>query len=87
MKSINIKTSTCENCVGTSEGVKLNLTGEVVGEFLDGVPCTTNIMNKKGLDTFQNGLVSSFDGQLDEDTEDEFEMKQMGACYKVKIHN
>ena len=44
-------------------------------------------MNKKGLDTFRNGLVSSFDGQLDEDTEDEFEMKQMGACYKVKIHN
>ena len=69
--------------MGTSEGVRLNLTGEVVGEFLDGVPCTTNVLNKKELNTFRDGLVSSFDGQLDEDTEDEYEMKQMGACFKV----
>ena len=70
--------------MGNSEGVKLNLTGEVVGEFLNGVPCTTNVLNKKELFTFIDGHVSSFDGQLDEDTEDEHEMKQMGACYKVK---
>ena len=69
--------------MGTSEGVRLNLTGEVVGEFLDGVPCTTNVLNKKELNTFRDGLISSFDGQLDEDTEDEYEMKQMGACFKV----
>ena len=83
IKSVNIKTASCDNCVGTSEGVRLNLTGEVVGEFLDGVPCTTNVLNKKELNTFRDGLVSSFDGQLDEDTEDEYEMKQMGACFKV----
>ena len=79
--SINIRGPACvgEGCSGPGVGVKLNLTGEVIGEFLGGVPCTTNVL------TLTGDNVNTFDGKNEDGSEDLEEKKNMGACYKVLI--
>ena len=77
--SINIRGSPCvgEGCSGPGVGVKLNLTGEVIGEFLSGVPCTTNV-----LELTEDNIIT-YDGKNADGSEDENEKKKMGACFKV----
>ena len=60
--------------------VIVSLRGEVIGEFLGGVPCTTNTMTlaRSGVDD-----VSSWDGKLEDGSDDIEEEKQMGTCFKV----
>ena len=80
VNSLTIKTAECVNC--GQEGVKVSLAGEVIGEFLDGVPCSTNTLDHaSGLD-FTTGGSARFDGKVD-GAEDEIEKKKMGACFKV----
>jgi hypothetical protein len=80
INSINITTAACVDC--GQEGVKVSLAGEVIGEFLDGVPCSTNTLNHASSLDFSTGSSVRFDG-LAEGEEDEIEKKNMGACFKV----
>ena len=77
--SINIQTEACDNC-SPEQGVIVSLRGEVIGEFLGGVPCTTNTMTmtSSGLDN-----VNTWDGKMEDGSDDLEEEKQMGTCYKV----
>ena len=81
--SINIKTASCEGCSRDQEGVRVSLRGEVIGEALAGVPCATGLLDTAGAADFSSGSVASFDGRLEDDTEDEVERRSMGTCYKV----
>ena len=81
--SINIKTASCEGCSRDQEGVRVSLRGEVIGEALAGVPCATGLLDTAGTADFGSGSVASFDGRLEDDTEDEVERRSMGTCYKV----
>ena len=83
LHSINIKTATCEGCSQDAEGARLTLMGEVIGEALTGYPCSTNILDTDLVTDFSSGSVASFDGKLDEDTEDAEERRSMGSCFKV----
>ena len=84
LNSINIKTALCQGCQGI-EGVRVSLTGEVIGEFLDGVPCSTNTLNHAHSIDFTTDSIASFDGHVDgvEDEENTEEKLSMGTCYKV----
>ena len=83
LHSINIKTDSCEDCDQGAEGARLRLMGEVIGEALTGYPCSTNILNTDLVTDFSSGTVASFDGKLNEDTEDAVERRSMGSCFKV----
>ena len=83
LHSINIKTASCEGCSQDREGARLTLMGEVIGEALTGYPCSTNILDTDLVTDFSSGSVASFDGKLDEDTEDTEERRSMGSCFKV----
>ena len=82
LNSVNIHTALCQGC--STEGVRLRLTGEVIGEFLGGVPCFTNTMDHKNSTDFSTGSIARFDGHL-EGVEDEVEKFSMGACFKVVL--
>ena len=80
INSINIKTLSCVNCDNdSSAGVTLSLRGEVIGEFLDGVPCSTNTLEG----VFTDGGVTTVDGDHEDGTVDVGEEEQMATCYKV----
>ena len=85
LHSINIKTESCDGCSQDSEGARLRLMGEVVGEALPGYPCFTNILDTELVTDYSPGSVASFDAKLDDDTEDTTERRSMGSCYKVGI--
>ena len=80
LNSITIKTASCDDC--GQEGAKVSLSGEVIGGFLDGFPCSTNTLNHVNSLDFLAGSSVSFDGHQ-EGEEDEVEKKAMGACFKV----
>ena len=61
----------------------MSLTGEVVGEFLDGVPCSTSTLDHLSSLDFSSGNSARFDGHDEEGVEDGIEKKIMGACFKV----
>jgi len=86
LHSINIKTESCEGCSQDSEGVRLKLMGEVVGEALHGYPCSTNILDTELVTDYRPGSVASFDAKLDDDTEDTKERRSMGSCYKAPLN-
>ena len=41
INSISVRTGSCRGCSPGREGGRVSLTGEVIGEFLQGVPCST----------------------------------------------
>lgn len=82
ISSITINTAQCKDC--GKEGVRVSLSGEVIGEFLDGVPCSTNTLDHTGLD-FTAGGSARFDG-LAEGEDNEVEKSKMGACFKAPLN-
>ena len=80
MHSINVKTAEIGSQAFQDLGIIVSLRGEVIGEFLGGVPCTTNTMS---LTRSGQGHVSSWDGKLEDGSDDIEEEKQMGTCFKV----
>lgn len=85
VQSINIKTSECEDCQEEEAGVRLSLRGEVIGEFINGIPCWTNLLTHLDTTTFRSGQVASFDGR-EEEEEDREERERLGACYKAPLN-
>jgi len=84
VNSISVKPSSCVeglNCL--SQAFEFKFIGEVIGEFLGGIPCMTNV-----LDTViaNNGTIAYFDGLKEDGTEDETERMKMGGCFKAPLN-
>lgn len=86
INSVNIKTALCQGC-GEGEGVRLSLTGEIIGEFLDGVPCNTNTLNHADSLDFTAGSTTTFDGHIEGvEEKNKEEQLSMGTCFKAPLN-
>ena len=61
----------------------VKLRGERNGNYLDGVPCNTRILDHQSSTDFAGG-VAVFDGRMD-GVDDEEEKEMMGNCFEVRI--
>ena len=68
--------------------MEVSLRGEFIGEFINGTPCSTNLLTHLDRTTFLPGTVAKFDGRDDgeEEQEDSDEKVRMGACYKAPLN-
>ena len=86
LQSVNIKTEQCEGCEGRGAGVRLSLRGEFIGEFINGTPCSTNLLHHEdSVTTFLTGQVATWTGMLEGEEEQE-EQEKLGACYKAPLN-
>ena len=83
LQSIGIRTAKgCSAC--SPEGVFIHLLGEKNGQYLDGTPCNTSVLNHTNTVDYGGGFGTwtTFDGTLDGNVSQE-EINMMGSCYKV----
>ena len=86
VQSINIKTGQCRGCEGRGAGVRLSLRGEFIGEFINGTPCSTNLLHhEEEATTWLEGHVATWTGMV-EGEEQEQEQVKLGACYKAPLN-
>ena len=86
VQSINIKTEQCQGCEGRGAGVRLSLRGEFIGEFINGTPCSTNLLHHEdSATTWLEGKVATWTGMV-EGEEQEQEQVKLGACYKAPLN-
>jgi len=83
--SIKIYTASCTDCQASDEGVIVKLLGEKNGNYLDGVPCSTNSLDHKSTHDFDKGE-ATFDGRkgghFDHD-----EQVMMGSCFEGALNS
>merc|ERR1712080_326010 len=68
----------------TSEGVVVTLLGVEYGPYVDGIPCTTGVLDHKGSVDFA-GASTEFNGRVG-GQEDDHEREMMGSCYKMGLN-
>jgi len=86
VESITVRTKTgCTDC--SEEGVSLSLLGEKNGNYLDGVPCSTKILDHAATTDYDgsNGSWARFDGTLNGAPDDD-EKDMMGGCYEAPLN-
>lgn len=84
IESVNIQTKDgCSDCA--NEGIVLTLNGEKNGDYPDGVPCGTGVLNHASTTDFDGGW-ARFDGTLS-GTPDEDEIRMMGGCYEAPLNS
>ena len=86
VQSINIETEECRDCEEEEAGVRVSLRGEFVGEFINGTPCSTNLLTHNHINTFRPGVIARFDGRSEEEEEEAEERSLLGACYKAPLN-
>jgi len=64
--------------------VVVTLLGVEYGPYVDGVPCTTGVLDHKGSVDFA-GSSTEFNGRIG-DQEDDHEREMMGSCYKMGLN-
>lgn len=60
--------------------------GEPVPGFADGIPCSTNELDRAGTTEFGAGGSARFDGKLNGSQNDD-EESMMGGCYRAPLNN
>jgi len=86
IESITVNTKTgCADC--SSEGVTLSILGEKNGNYLDGVPCSTKILDHAASVDYDgsNGSWARFDGKVN-GAVDKAEKEMMGGCYEAPLN-
>ena len=60
--------------------------GEVIGEFINGTPCKTDLLHhEESVTTFLTGEVATWTGMV-EGEEVEEERKKLAGCYKAPLN-
>jgi len=82
LDSITLYSKSCTGC--TKEGVVVSLLGVEYGPYVNGVPCTTGLLDHKGSVDFSGGS-TEFNGRIG-NNDDDHEREMMGSCYKMGLN-